>query len=636
MNEITHKHIAVIAAGIDEEYQNSVIDGIIACAKEANANVSCFAAFGGVISNSKYDIGEYTIYSLVNYQMFDGVVLLTNTICDTGMKKKIIADVKAAGIPAVFLDCEDDPDFYNIKIDNTTAMREMVQHVITEHHAKTVNFISGPLSNPEAQARYEAYLHVMAENRLIVDARRIHFGEFRAVDGEEAVAKMLDSGLSMPDAVICANDAMALAAIAALQKAGYTIPEDIVVTGFDDTYNAQHYCPALSTVARPLYEAGFKACEVLLEATDGGSPEKTTVLEAVPVFTESCGCCPHEEEDIVQYKKTMFRLVESCRSDISMLNCMISELAETETAEENYAVLEKFMYKLGCERCCLCLCAEWNSAFSGTEVDESAQGYTKTMSAPLIWTKEGISFVDNFSSSRMFPVPLEGGGNVSYFLPLHFRERCLGYYVITGGDFPMKSLLCHMLMMNISNSIENIRKLLHLGNVIHELDKLYVVDPLCGIYNRNGFIREADALYRRCESSGESLLISFIDMDGLKIINDSFGHKEGDFALQRLATIIRECCSSGQVCARFGGDEFIVLGVVSTEDAAESLERSFAKRLEDINHILHKPYSLDASIGTYVSPVIPGVTLFNMITTADQMMYEKKKKKKTSRYLRKS
>ena len=94
------QHIAVIVAGIDEEYQNSVIDGIISCARKENANVSCFAAFGGVIANSKYDIGEYNIYSLVNYNQFDGVVLLTNTICDEGEKAKILSAVRSSGIPA--------------------------------------------------------------------------------------------------------------------------------------------------------------------------------------------------------------------------------------------------------------------------------------------------------------------------------------------------------------------------------------------------------------------------------------------------------------------------------------------------------------------------------------------------------
>ncbi|MBP0972630.1 MAG: GGDEF domain-containing protein [Oscillospiraceae bacterium] len=636
MTEESIKHIVVIAAGVDEEYQNSVIDGVIDCAKKANANVTCFASFGGVISNSKYDIGEYNIYNLINYRKFDGAVLLTNTICNPEMKKKIIAGVKAAGIPGVFLDCDDDPDFYNIKIDNIEAMRAIVQHVIQEHGAKTVNYISGPLSNPEAQARYEAFLHVMAENRLIADARRVYFGEFRPIDGERAVEEFLNSGMPLPDAIISANDAMALSAMRSLQKAGYSIPEDIIVTGFDNTYNARHYCPTLSSVSRPLYDAGYKACEVLLDAANGGNPEKVISLSAEPVFTESCGCKHEGDEDFETYKKSTFDIIDNCRSDIAILNRMTSELAESETPEQNQEVITKFLSHLECDQWCMCLCAEWNTTFRGSAPDDyQIHGYTKTMSAPLIWQKDGVGSVDSFSSSQMFPLPLEGGGNVSFFLPLHFRERCLGYYIITGSKFPMKSMLCHSIMMNISNSIENIRKLLHLNNVISELDKLYVIDPLCGIFNRNGFIREADLLYRKCEDTGDPLLISFIDMDGLKIVNDNYGHKEGDFALQRLASVIKDCCLPGQICARFGGDEFIILGIGTNEDEVEALEYRFLKRLSDQNHIINKPYELSASIGTYIAPIDPNVTLFNMITTADQMMYEKKKKKKTSRYLRK-
>lgn len=632
-----HKHIAVIVAGIDEEYQNSVIEGIIACAKRHDANVSCFAAFGGVISSSKYDIGEYNIYNLVNYREFDGVVLMTNTVCDPGEKKKIIDNVREAGIPGVFLDCDDDPSFYNIKIDNTKAMRDVVQHVITVHGAKKINYISGPLSNPEAQDRYDAFLHVMAENKLIADARRTYFGEFRAQDGEKAVEEMLASKMPLPDAVICANDAMALAAVRCLEKHGKRVPDDIIVTGFDNTYNARHYSPALTSVARPLSKVGYKACEILLRASDGEDSELVTVFPAAPVFTESCGCKGTSTDDLKRYKKSTFRVMDGTRSNISMLNRMTSDLAEAETVEDNLAAISKYISQIECEQCSLCLCSEWKGGLPGSRaIEYQVEGYTKSMSAPLIWTNDGISSVENFQSSKMFPVPLEGGGHVNYFLPLHFRERCLGYFIITDSVFPIKSMLCHALMLNISNSIENIRKLLHLNNVINELDKLYVIDPLCGIYNRNGFIREADLLYRRCEQTGEALLISFIDMDGLKIINDSYGHKEGDFALQRLAAVIKDCCTSGQICARFGGDEFIILGAGFSEDDSEALERAFAKQLSDINHILHKPYELSASVGTYIANVEPGVTLFNMITTADQMMYEKKKRKKTSRYLRKA
>ena len=81
-------NIAVIVAGIDEEYQNSIIEGIIDCAKVYHANISCFASFSGVIASTRYDVGEYNIYELVNLEKFDAVILMTNTISNPEEKEK--------------------------------------------------------------------------------------------------------------------------------------------------------------------------------------------------------------------------------------------------------------------------------------------------------------------------------------------------------------------------------------------------------------------------------------------------------------------------------------------------------------------------------------------------------------------
>ena len=642
MSEKKIKEIAVIVAGIDEEYQEDIINGITECAKHLNVNISCFSAFGGVMTNSLFDVGEYNIYELVNYSKFDGAILLTNTISDPVEREKIIARVKASGIPATVLDCDGYPDFYNIKIDNTEGMKEIVRHVITKHKAQKVNYISGPLSNQEAAQRYKAFLDVMKEYGMEADDRRIYFGEFRAIDGVSAVEEFLASGLDVPDAIICANDAMALAAVTTLEKHGYMVPDDVIITGFDNTYNARHYCPALTTVSRPLREAGYKACELIVKVTDGEDLVRETVLRSEAVFSESCGCIrPLDNlEEIKSYKKSAFKLIEQCRLDISILNKMTSELAETESAEENINIIGKFIARTGCKQCSICLCSGWESAFrdkwsreAGT--DYQIHGYTQKMSAPFIWDNGNVSSVESFDSSDIFPKPFTTGGNISFFLPLHFRERCLGYYILSNGDFPMRSLVCHSVMMNVSNSIENIRKLIHLNSVIEELDKLYVIDPLCSIYNRNGFIRNADAMYNKCVYEGIPLMISFIDMDGLKGINDTYGHKEGDFALQQLASVIRDCSKGGRICARFGGDEFIILGEGGNTDDIEPFELAFRKRLDTLNSVIDKPYKIDASIGTLVTAAEPDTKLFALISQADQIMYERKKRKKTSRYLRK-
>ena len=82
------RSFAVIVAGTDEEYQSSVLSGIMDAAKTEQVNASVFASFGGVLDNPLCDIGEYNIYNLINYSRFDGFILLTNTICPLEIRKK--------------------------------------------------------------------------------------------------------------------------------------------------------------------------------------------------------------------------------------------------------------------------------------------------------------------------------------------------------------------------------------------------------------------------------------------------------------------------------------------------------------------------------------------------------------------
>ena len=625
------KEIAVIVAGIDEEYQYNIIRGINDFTSSHNINTSYFAAFGGMLSSKRFDAGEYSIYKLINYKLFDGAVLMTNTICDQEVKENIIKEIQSSGIPAVVFDCDDYPELYNIRIDNSAAMRDMVRHVIKEHGAKVLNYISGPMSNPEARERCRAFREVLAENGIQPDDDRIFYGEFRSHDGKQAIEEFLSSGLSMPDAFICANDAMALTAVSALEKAGYKVPDDVIVTGFDFTYNARNFSPALTSVKRPLFKMGQRACEVLMEVFEGNEPPKTISLNSQPVFTESCGCCSGNADDTRSYRKKTYSRIEKLNSGISLMNRLTAELAETEDINELVKALTNVIPDIGCEKFSLCLTDDWQDPASASDTFTDTAPYPGYITSPLIWDKGDIRSSGYFPSSHMFPERFEDSGNISYFLPLHFRERRLGYYIITNGDFPAYSLLCHTLTMNLSNSIENLRKLLHINKAMDQLNRLYVIDPLCNIYNRNGFINIADDRFKECINARKTVMLTFIDMDGLKYINDNYGHNEGDFAIQRLATVIQECCSPTGVCARFGGDEFVIFDSDVSPHDAEALKRTFNSKIDNMNLIIKKPYLLSASIGSIVVVAEPDMTLYSVIKEADERMYEVKKMKKNSR-----
>ncbi|WP_295155574.1 GGDEF domain-containing protein [uncultured Ruminococcus sp.] len=626
--------LAVITAGINEEYQRGVLEGINEYARANEINISCFSAFSGVISDRGFDVGENNIYSLINYKMFDGVILMINTIADVDIKNKLVTNIKASSLPAVVFDCDDYPQFLNVTIDNKKAMSELVRHIIEVHGAKDICFISGPRSNPEANERFTAYCEVLESEGIGVNEKNVYFGDFRGECGKYAVRKLLANGRDLPDAIVCANDAMALFAIRELESRGVKVPEDVIVTGFDNTYNARQHFPALTTVNRPLSEAGQAACDMIMNAISGKSWEKTRRLEAGPVFSESCGCVNPEIAEINMFRRNAFNVMSRNLSYVRLLNILTSDLDEADTVEECMRIIANKANELDCERICICLCDDWLSSYSVKNENSLIHGYTPTMSAPLIWNKGEVIDVKCFRSSNMDPRNYTTGGNISYYLPLHFRERCLGYIIISNGDFPTNSMVCHTLVMTISQSLENIRRIINLNCVIDELDKMYVIDPLCNIYNRNGFIRAADSMFNECRILSQKILISFVDMDGLKYVNDTYGHSEGDFALKTLAKIISDCCDENMICARFGGDEFIILGLNAEEEDVVRFESAVIDRIEHINKLTGKPYRVEGSIGSLVTRISDDMTLFKLITKADEIMYSQKKRRRNSPYLR--
>lgn len=610
------RNIAVLVSGIDEEYPYRLIQGINDFARSHDLNVSYFAAFGGVSERKEFDIGEYSIYKLPDLSKFDGILVLSNTFSDIEIRKLIINRVKAANVPVVIFECSEEESLHDISTNNYTAMKSLVEHLIKVHGAKTFNYISGSPNNPEAMDRYRAFRDALAENDIEFDENRLFYGFFRSYDGIKAIEAFKESGLSLPDAFVCANDGMALTAMNMLQQMGYRIPEDVMITGFDCTFNAINACPSLTTIKRPLYYSGEKACEILFGLMNKEDQPMRTELHAEPVFSESCGCFSGQSEDMIGLKKIIYDRYEQIYSNVHMLNRLIAGLAGAQKIEECFGALEQMLKAIDCNDFCLCLVNNWENTYNVTALGEAGDQYALNLVAPFIWKDGKRHPMRRFPSRHLRPDALTSGGNISYYIPLHFNQRCLGYYIITNNDFPINSLLCHTMTLSLGNAIDNI-------------SKLNILDPLCRIYNRNGFNKNAEYLFKQCKSASSPVTVCFVDMDGLKGINDTYGHQEGDFAIKSMADAISVSCGTVNICGRFGGDEFVIFGTGA--GFAEQFKKRLMTRLATMNRKLDKPYKLSASLGYITTVPKETDTLLDLIQQADEKMYEVKKENKMHR-----
>jgi diguanylate cyclase (GGDEF)-like protein len=158
-----------------------------------------------------------------------------------------------------------------------------------------------------------------------------------------------------------------------------------------------------------------------------------------------------------------------------------------------------------------------------------------------------------------------------------------------------------------------------------ELRALSLVDELTGLYNRRGFLTMATQQLKLCDRSLRPALVAFVDLDGMKRINDELGHDFGDQALVETSSILRHCFRSSDLIARLGGDEFVALAIDAPQETCSTIEKRLYDRLAVINAEPNRAFELQFSVG--MSPYDPARAemIEEVLARADALMYEQKR-----------
>lgn len=164
-----------------------------------------------------------------------------------------------------------------------------------------------------------------------------------------------------------------------------------------------------------------------------------------------------------------------------------------------------------------------------------------------------------------------------------------------------------------------------------QLVQLSYTDALTGLLNRRGFMERAGRLLEFSRGAERPLAVVFVDLDGLKPINDQLGHDAGDRAISESARVLRQTCRGGDLVARLGGDEFAVLARDLTPEGYERFRARVAGTLEMVNAESRRPYQLGFSLGAAFYDPKSSETLEELIQRADAVMYEEKRRRKAAR-----
>jgi DNA-binding LacI/PurR family transcriptional regulator len=224
--------------------------------------------------------------------LVDGWVLLGETMRDS--LGDLVAAARAKRSVSVGIDL---PDLPVVRADAETGIFQAVMHLVKRHERRRIAFIAAPEGSTDGAQRLGAYRMAMESLGVYADPALVVVGDYEARSGREAVRQLKRQAGSF-DAIVAANDLMALGALEGLRAAGKRVPEDVSVVGYDDIEDASFASPGLTTVRQPLVDLGYSGARLALRrGQPGASAEEEREVVATPlVIRESCGCQSDEDD----------------------------------------------------------------------------------------------------------------------------------------------------------------------------------------------------------------------------------------------------------------------------------------------------------------------------------------------------
>ena len=620
------KTIGIILFDITGYYQQQLVHTLSKTASKRGYNLLTFSAFTIYGSDTKNAAGEYNILHLIPYEHLDALIVCHDTFnSDEAVDElwKLVTERCQAPIISIRKKVN---GCYNILVEDTDAIPAFVRHFHDVHHFDRIAFMSGPYNHPDAISRLEKYKEAMAELGLDCPEEYIFEGDFWKNCAADAANHFMNL-TNRPQAIVCANDYMALSLCKELTLQGYSVPQDVAISGFDDVRDARANVPPLTTCSVSIPDMAKKAMETIDTLLNGKEAPACTFVPTKIIIRNSCGCESSTMKDLSLSRMYEVELMEQLINH-NAHNTFVSISLENMTSAEDigdYLRLEdvpdiaRDFY--------LCLGIHGNGAYP--QVKKKAPGFAKRSHSIYSLRDLNPIATSSFETKKLLPPEaIREEPMAVFFFPIHYLEYNFGYVAATSNGEEAQDTLFHSWLSLIGNTLENSRIRAKNQALLEKLNMLYHEDFLTKLYNRRGFEQFSEEEFAEAKKHNIKTMTLSIDMDNLKYINDIYGHSHGDLALQTIADAMRQACSGCEICARIGGDEFAVFGYDYSEEKAKQYTENFLQYLKDFNAQSNLPYCVNASFGYTISDPSLSISRENYMKASDDLLYQNKRKRK--------
>lgn len=626
------KNKKVIALCMTKFYDNDqveLIKGMSRVASKHGYKLFVFAASSDFIYGESGP-SEEKIYDLLEPEKYEAVVMMTDSFKVPGMAQRIADKVTRSGVVCISL-LEKLKGCLNIVFDYESSFELVVRHIIETHKPKHVNFIAGIKDNLYSEIRLSVFKKVMEENNLPIEDDRIGYGDFWEYPTEKVMNRFLASGKKI-DAIICANDLMAIEACKKLKEAGLRVPDDVIVSGFDGIEMEKYHYPRLTTAFHDTEALSEMVISLIDNSVSKSEDEKEYSMSCSFRAGQSCGClCSyndsnHPDSDMSFYK--VYGRMRYMENNIELMYRKAADLGRKEKYSDIMGDLFYLMERIFPAADVAILLNDdfinsennlWETLSPDSNLPRHAY-YTDTMRV-AVERRNGAYIAQHDIPLRTiapeFDELIEKDG-VLMFTPINCMGNGVGY--LTSNYYPdsFDFFMYFTFATTISNTLTTHKARLDQFN-------LYSTDQLTKLLNRKGFYKHTESLVTNAVENKLPLAIISMDLNGLKMINDTYGHKEGDFALAKVGEVLKRQVAEMGICTRFGGDEFAAAIVCEdVENCCRIIMKAIADELNEFNLMRQKVYTISASLGA--ASMIPTCMddLERLIMAADEDMYRRK------------
>ena len=597
-------------------------------AAKHDLDIIVFTTVGYYGSQNEYDSRELSMFSFAPAEALDGILIAPDTYEIEGFRDKLFDMIrKRARCPVVAIRHRSD-EFDCVFTDEDNAILPVIRHLAEHHGLKRISFLAGYPGHPDSDKRLQAYLEEMEKLGLPVDRERmVWHGNMWINCGEEAYQALCADEANRPEAIVCANDYMASGLMAALRERGIRVPEDIIVTGFDNV-DIPLELPTLTTVEQDFGAMTVRGVEELVRQMEEGkrgaeeAPRKIRI-PGKTVLGESCGCGKRDDAFYQRFSISRNRQLNAMSTREVSMTYLTIELSACDDLKELHRVLVQKLDDLPLMRdYYLCLFEKGKDENGEPVFAEDMTDQVCLVHAVRNQQDHGMPMI-SFDRKSLLPEMAErrDEAQVFYLMLLHQKQEFYGYAMFHYNPGQIPSTFFQHWNVLLSGALSNMHKQNELRALYEERRLSSITDVMTRLLNRRGLEERLAPIWQRLCSRQESVAFVCFDTDGLKYINDRFGHQAGDYAIRLTASAMRLAEPKDAVVARMGGDEFLAVLPEANETAANRFMDEFDRKLEELNLQENRAFRVEVSSGAVVRRLDALSTIEELIRESDEAMY---------------